>query len=215
MYIDVWGLLHWVCLLMRARMWAFWDRSLFVFRFHVFWEWDEWLSLRSFVSLSFPSLHSLLMWLHLMLDLSGSSFLFVFFASPSSSFLLLIHHPHLTPCHFLTTTLLFPVWHFLHIILTHLIIRSIFFHCLVIDIIFTLGTLRSVTHEIFYTCGISYMRAWVSVHWVFWPSFPSFLSPYHPSLRYVPCLKTTRRPWDQRSSLTAYNWTGVWDLIDI
>ncbi|RVW24843.1 hypothetical protein CK203_105098 [Vitis vinifera] len=34
-------------------------------------------------------------------------------------------------------------------------------------------------------------------HWVFEPSFPSFLSPYHPSLRYVPCLKTTLRPWDR------------------
>ena len=31
-------------------------------------------------------------------------------------------------------------------------------------------------------------------HWVFEPSFPSFLSPYHPSLRYVLSLKTTLRP---------------------
>ncbi|RVW37275.1 hypothetical protein CK203_088179 [Vitis vinifera] len=34
-------------------------------------------------------------------------------------------------------------------------------------------------------------------HWVFEPSFLSFLSPYHLGLRYVPCLKTTLRPWDQ------------------
>ncbi|RVW86247.1 Pol polyprotein [Vitis vinifera] len=46
-------------------------------------------------------------------------------------------------------------------------------------------------------------------HWVFGTSFPSFLSPYHPSLRYVPCLKTTLRPWDQMSSSTASAWTGV------
>ena len=39
-------------------------------------------------------------------------------------------------------------------------------------------------------------------HWVFEPSFPSFLSPYHPGLRHVPCLKTTLRPWDQMLSLT-------------
>ncbi|RVW21000.1 Pol polyprotein [Vitis vinifera] len=32
-------------------------------------------------------------------------------------------------------------------------------------------------------------------HRVFELSFPSFLSPYHPSLHYVPCLKTTLRPW--------------------
>ena len=50
-------------------------------------------------------------------------------------------------------------------------------------------------------------------HWVFGTSFPSFLSPYHPSLRYVSCLKTTLRPWDQMSSSTASIWTGVWDLV--
>ena len=50
----------------------------------VFCKWDEW-PLRYSGSLSLPSLHSLLMWLHFMLDSSGSSLLFVFFASPSSS----------------------------------------------------------------------------------------------------------------------------------
>ncbi|RVW71035.1 Gag-Pol polyprotein [Vitis vinifera] len=40
-------------------------------------------------------------------------------------------------------------------------------------------------------------------HWVFEPSFLSFLSPYHLGLRYVPCLKTTLRPWDQMSSSAA------------
>ncbi|RVX01956.1 hypothetical protein CK203_019574 [Vitis vinifera] len=43
-------------------------------------------------------------------------------------------------------------------------------------------------------------------------SFLSFLSPYHPSLRYVPCLKTTLRPWDQISSSTASAWTGLIQL---
>ncbi|KAL6310844.1 hypothetical protein AAG906_036893 [Vitis piasezkii] len=60
---------------------------------------------------------------------------------------------------------------------------------------------KSVAHEIHYTCCISYMRAWFSDHRVFGPSFLSFLLPYHPSLRYVPCLKTTLRPWDQMSPL--------------
>ena len=40
-------------------------------------EWDEWPYLRGSRSLSFPSLHSLLMWLHSMFDLSWSSFLFI------------------------------------------------------------------------------------------------------------------------------------------
>ena len=52
-------------------------------------------------------------------------------------------------------------------------------------------------------------------HWVFEPSFLSFLSPYHLGLRYVPCLKTTLRPWDQMSSSAASTWTGDWDLVDI
>ena len=96
----------------------------------------------------------------------------------------------------------------LRIIITHITISSFCFICLLIDIIFTLGILRSIAHGIYYTCCISYMRAWVSDHWVFEPSFPSFLSPYHLGLRYVPCLKTTLRPWDQMSSSAASTWTG-------
>ncbi|RVW94771.1 hypothetical protein CK203_029830 [Vitis vinifera] len=49
-------------------------------------------------------------------------------------------------------------------------------------------------------------------HWVFEPSFLSFLSPYHLGLRYVPCLKTTLRPWDQMSSSAASTWTGLIQL---
>ncbi|RVW61619.1 hypothetical protein CK203_065872 [Vitis vinifera] len=40
------------------------------------------------------------------------------------------------------------------------------------------------------------------------PSFLSFLSPYHLGLRYVPCLKTTLRPWDQMSSSAASTWAA-------
>ena len=98
---------------------------------HVFWEWDEWLYLRSSVSLSFPSLHSLTMWLHFMLDLSGPSLLFVFFASPSFLFLLLIYPFRLTPCPFLTGAH-FQVCYSLCIIITHLIIGLIFFIALLL-----------------------------------------------------------------------------------
>ena len=82
----------------------------------------------------------------------------------------------------------------LHIIITHITISSFCFICLLTDIIFTLGILRSMTHGIHYTCCISYMRACFSDHRVFGLSFLSFLLPYHLSLRYVPCLKTTLRP---------------------
>ena len=74
--------------------------------------------------------------------------------------------------------------------------QSYLLHRLIINIIFTLCTLRSMAHELFYTCCILYIRAWVFYHWVFGPSFPSLLLLYRPSLHYVPCLKTTLRPWD-------------------
>ena len=41
---------------------------------------------------------------------------------------------------------------------------------------------------------------------VFEPSFLSFLSPYYLSLRYVPSLKTTLRPWLHTLCLTAHTW---------
>ena len=129
---------HWVCILMfeghlikYVCLWEFvceLSKALhFLYSFcRVFWEWGEWLSLRSSVSLSFPSLHSLTMWLHFMLDSSGSSLLFVFFVSPSFSFLLLIHPFHFTPCSFLTATH-FQVCYSLCIIITYLIISLFFF----------------------------------------------------------------------------------------
>ena len=174
----------------------------------VFWEWDDWPSLRRSRSLFLLSLHSLLMWLHFMLDLRGSSLLFVFFASPSSSFLFLIHHPHLTLCHFLTATLIPSLTLPVHHPYTSRY-QIIFLLCLIIDIIFTLGTFKSMAHELFYTCCILYMRAWVFDHWVFRPSFPSFLLSYHPGLCYVLCLKTTLRPWHQMSFSIAPTWIGV------
>ncbi|WKA02256.1 hypothetical protein VitviT2T_020468 [Vitis vinifera] len=46
-------------------------------------------------------------------------------------------------------------------------------------------------------------------------SFLSFLSPYHLGLRYVPCLKTTLRPWDQMSSSAASTWTEPSSLLSL
>ena len=87
----------------------------------------------------------------------------MFIVSPSSSLLLLIHHFHFTLMS-LSYGDLFRVRYLLCIFFfTHLIISSIYFIYLFIDIIFTLGTLRSMTHELFCTCCILYMRAWVLI----------------------------------------------------
>ncbi|RVW97605.1 hypothetical protein CK203_046538 [Vitis vinifera] len=55
---------------------------------------------------------------------------------------------------------------------------------------------------------LHFMRAWVLIIG-YLSLVSSFLSPYHPSLHYVPCLKTTLRPWDRISSSTASMWTEV------
>ena len=154
------------------------------------------------------------MWLHSMFDLSWSSLFFIYslfryhpchylwfipFASPPCSFLTLTYSRFDIS---LVSFLRIPLsvwfassshyWYYIHI-----------------------GHFRSMAHEFFYTCCILYMRAWVFYYWVFGPNFPSFLLPYHPNLRYVPCLKTILRPWDQMSSSIAPIWTGVWGLVDI
>ena len=166
--------------------------SIFCIHFVVYFE-NEMsdLSLRIFVSLSFPLSHSLMMWLHFMLDLSGSSLLFVFFASPSFSFLLLIHPFHLTPCHFLTTTHSW-VWHFFCIIITQLIISLIFFTALLLLSYshwspLSPGLTRFSVHVAFHTWGhgffiIRYLGL-VSLHF------------YHPiTLAYVTS-RVFRPPW--------------------
>ena len=70
----------------------------------IFWESNEWPSLRSSRSLSIPSLCSLFMWLPFVFDLSGSSLILVFCVSSLSSLSLLIHHFHFTSYSFLTVT---------------------------------------------------------------------------------------------------------------
>ena len=131
---------------------------------------------------------------HSMFDLSWSPlFIRIFIVLLSSLSLLVIHPIHSTSLilflHWLIPGLIFSlhhscISHYQFDLLYHFIINTIF----------TLGSLRSMVHEIFYRCCILYMRAWVFHHRVFGPSFPSFLLPYHPSIRYVPCLKTTLRP---------------------
>ena len=106
------------------------------------------------------------------------------------------------------------VWYSLHVIITHIIISSFCFIHLLIDIIFSLGILRSMAHGIYYTWCISYMRAWVSDHWVFEPCFISFLSPYYLSLRYVLGLKTTLRPWYHASCFDNSHVGDTWNWLE-
>ena len=124
-----------------------------------FLKWDEWYSLRGSRSLSLPSLHSLLMRLHFMFDLSWSLLLFVcslFRYHPYYCFwFILFVSSH---CYFLTVT--YSKFDTLRHSYTSQY-QFVFLHCLIIAIIFTLGILRSMAHEIFYTCCILYTRVWV------------------------------------------------------
>ena len=139
--------------------------------------------------------------------------LYMFIVLPSSSPLLLIHFFHFTILSLYYSDL-FQVCYPLYIIFTHLIITSIYFIYLFINIIFTLGTLRSMAREFFCTCCSLYMRAWVLI--IGYLGLVPFISiTLLPSLHYFSCLKTTLRPWDQMLSSTAPTWISVWDLVDI
>ena len=178
-------------------------------------EWDEWHSLRSSGSSSIPSLHSLLTWLPCISDLSGSSLILVFSASSSSSsFSLPIHCFHSTFKLFLTVTHFSGLIFFSH-------------HHYTSHYQFDLFHLSPHRHYVHFrhhwvpgSWDLLYLLHFIQEgmsfdHWVFRPGFPSFQSPYHLSLRYILCLKTTLRPWDQISSSATSAWTGVWDSVAI
>ena len=204
-----------VCLLLRVRMWVLWDSMLFVFALSYLFE-SEMSDLFLRTSSHCPFHHyihywcdftSCLIWVdhHLSSYIHCFAVIFVIAYDSSIRFTLLVLF-----LHWPIPNLTFP---FHRSCISHY--QFDLPHCLIIDIIFALGILRSMAHRIYYTCCISYMRAWVFYHWVFEPSFPSFLLSYYPSLRYVLCLTTTLRPWDQMLSLIASTWTSVWDLVDI
>ena len=151
---------------------------------------EEWPSPKDSESLSFPSLHSLLMWLHFMFDLSRSLpfFTYPLFRCRFYRCLWFISFP---------SHLILPLQRpisgsILRIIITHITTSSFCFIGLLIDIIFTLGILRSMAHGVHYTCCISYMRAWVLI--IGYLSLVSFHF-YHPiTLAYVTS-RVLRPPW--------------------
>ena len=87
----------------------------------------------------------------------------------SSSCYLLCHHPHFAfdssplsyPCSSLTTT--YSQFDTSCASSLHISLSDHFSSLSLILIMFTLGTLRAMAHEIFCTCCISYMRAWVLI----------------------------------------------------
>ena len=175
-YIDVWGSFCWICLLMGVRMWAPRDLSFFVFILLYVWEWDEWPSLRSSGSLSIPSLCSLLTWPPFIFDLSGSSLVLVFYASSSSSFSLLIHHFYFTSYSVLTVTSFWGLIFFSH---HHYTSRhqfgfsSLHHHCYHVH-----NRHLQVHGSRYFLYMLHFIHEGMGFdHWVFGPSFPSFLSP--------------------------------------
>ena len=73
-------------------------------------------------------------------------------------------------------------------------------------ITFRVRTPRSGTHDVFYALHLMHEGYGDYIIGIFEPSFLSFLSPYYLSLRYVPSLKTTLRPWLHTLCLTAHAW---------
>ena len=69
-----------------------------------------------------------------------------------------------------------------------------------------MGILRSTTHDVLYALHLMHEGYMDYIIGIIEPSFLSFLSPYYLSLRYVPCLKTTLRPWLHILCLTAHTW---------
>ena len=83
------------------------------------------------------------------------------------------------------------------------------------------GTPKSETHDVFYALHLMHEGYGDYIIGIFEPSFLSFLSPYYPSLHYVPCLKTTLRPllhivFDSSHMGNTRAWSEIisWSMMD-
>ena len=193
----------------RVHMRVLWDPMLFR-SWLIYFRYERWVTflLGSPDHCLIPTIPSLVIWLSFIVltwvDHHSFHFPIVFFCIPlplSRSLFHLLFIPYIL----IPITDLIPSWHHSHISL----MAWPFILSLISLSTFPLVTSKSMTHEIF-LCITSCARGYGFDHWVFEPSFPSFLSPSHLGLRCVPCLKTTLRPRDQTLSLTVFTWTGFW-----
>ena len=151
---------------------------------------DEWPSPKDSESLSFPSLRSLLMWLRFMFDLGRSPhslfrhhfYRCLWFISFPSRLVLSLQRP-------ISGSMLISHHHYTHhyqFILFHLSLYRYHIHVRRPQVHGSWGSLYML-HFIYE--GMSFD------HWVFVPSFLSFLLPYHPiTLAYVTS-RVLRPPW--------------------
>ena len=170
---------------MRVRMWAFKCHplllliSLCILRVRDKWPfpWDS-------GSLFSPSLHTLVIWLFFMTWfewISAHSFSFDLFF-----FLMVFHSPCLHCSLFISIYIPCSIFSTHHSYTSHQQFNIFFlFFSFIIDIfildsffltdIFILDVLRSMVYETLCTYRILYMKVWGFDHWVFDPSFHSFL----------------------------------------
>ena len=157
------GHFHRVCSLLGVRMWALWDPMLFVLLCHIYFvrEMSD-LLLRTLSHCPFH--HYIHYWCdftsclisvdhHFSSYIHCSAVIFIV-ACVSPHSLHVLFSPYNNPSR---------VRYSLRVIITHIIISSFCFICLLIDIVFTLDILGSVAHGTYYTGCISYMRAWVLI----------------------------------------------------
>ena len=191
-YMDVRRSFDWLCLLTRVCMWAFRDPSFFVFIFVICFE-SEMSDLLLRALSHCPFHHCIRYWRDLLSYLIWAD-------HHSFSYSMLHHHPCFHFWLIIFSSPLIPflqwpyfrVWYFLRIIIIHLVISLISLHCIITATMFTVGTLGSMAHGIYYTCCTSYMRAWVLI--IGYLSLV-FLRLYHPiTLAYVTSC-VLRPPW--------------------
>ena len=111
---------------------------------------------------------------------------------------------------FLSFLILFDVWLGFCIHTLFLLIQCV--HSFIIT--FCVGILRSMTHDVFYALHLMYEGYGDYIIRIFEPNLLLFLSPYYPSLHYVPCLKTTLRPW-LHIVFNSSHVGNTWDWLEI
>ena len=217
------SLLHWVHVLERVRMRAsFWDSILVYFGWEYespirFGEKGKWFFFSISRSLLYPSSHLFWMWL---LSMLWCGLIITHFSISLSSFIFVLFLHFTLPHLFFSFLILLDVWFGFNIHTLFLFIWYVI-HLLSLFVWGSLGPrlMMFSTHCISCIRGMGIISlgllSLVSFH------FFSFLSPYCFNLRYVPCLKTTLRPWlhivlDNSRMGNAWDWLEIisWSMLN-